>query len=189
MSPEMQSNSPFKAGGSNTPKIVGAVLAVAVVAGAIGLFTKRGAQPAAPAIDVTVPTGSETPTNEPVATTPDNSTSLPSTQPTTPPPAKEEKTYADGTYSAEGVYVSPAGQEKIMIGLTVKAGEIIDATFSGSSQNPISQKMQDRFNEGFKEQVVGKPIDSVSLSVVNGASLVSKGFMDALVKIKAQAAA
>ena len=49
--------------------------------------------------------------------------------------------------------------------------------------------MQGNFKAGFSELVVGKPVDQVSLSVVNGSSLTPKGFMDALAKIKAEAKA
>ena len=94
---------------------------------------------------------------------------------------------ADGTYSAIGDYVSPASDEKINVTITLKGGIITDAGFSGQTLNPTSRMMQSHFADGFKEQVVGKSIDSVSLIEVNGSSLVPKGFMDALEKIKLQA--
>ena len=68
-------------------------------------------------------------------------------------------------------------------------GTISDATFVGNSRTPRSITMQGQFAAGFKEQVLGKSIDELSLSVVNGSSLTPKGFMDAVTKIKAEASA
>jgi hypothetical protein len=48
--------------------------------------------------------------------------------------------------------------------------------------------MQGKFKEGFEEAVVGKPLDEIALTVVNGSSLTPKGFMDALTKVKLEAA-
>lgn len=97
--------------------------------------------------------------------------------------------YKDGTYSAVGVYRSPAGGEQVDVTLTLKDGVVTDATFQGEATNPKSVMLQGKFGEGFKEEVVGKNIDELSLSVVNGSSLTPLGFMDAVEKIKAEAKA
>jgi uncharacterized protein with FMN-binding domain len=96
--------------------------------------------------------------------------------------------YADGSYSATGGYTSPGGAESVDVSLTLKDGVITVAAFKGNAQRPISVKMQGQFAAGFTEQVVGKSIDQLSLSVVNGSSLTPKGFMDAVTKIKLEAA-
>lgn len=103
-----------------------------------------------------------------------------------PAPSVNRK-YNNGTYSATGSYVSPAGPEEVDIIITIKDDVVVDAAFMGKATHPTSKKNQDLFGAGFKEQVVGKSIDSISLGVVNGSSLTPKGFMDALIKIKAQA--
>jgi uncharacterized protein with FMN-binding domain len=95
--------------------------------------------------------------------------------------------YKDGTFAATGGYQSPAGPETVDVSLTLKNGTITDATFKGNATGPMSIKNQGKFAAGFKEQVVGKSIDSLSLGVVNGSSLTPKGFMDAVEKIKAEA--
>jgi hypothetical protein len=95
--------------------------------------------------------------------------------------------YADGTYSADGNYVSPAGAEEVGVTVVLDDGVITDATVESKATHPTSKKLQGMFIEGFKDLVVGKSIDEVSLSVVNGSSLAPKGFMDALAKIKAEA--
>ena len=95
--------------------------------------------------------------------------------------------YADGTYQADGAYAAPSGAESIGVKLTLKKGVITDASVDEHAMGGRSRQFQDLFAQGFKEQVVGKSIDSVSLGVVNGSSLTPIGFMDALSKIKTQA--
>jgi hypothetical protein len=97
--------------------------------------------------------------------------------------------YRDGTYSANGVYRSPAGGESIRISLTLKDDVVTAATFSGDATNPKSIAMQTAFGAGFEAQVVGKSIDEVNVGVVNGSSLTGGGFNEAVAKIKAEAKA
>lgn len=109
-------------------------------------------------------------------------------QPTVTVEVMKKSKYSDGTYEAVGNYISPAQREEIDITLTLKDNVVTDATFVGKATHEKSKAMQALFSEGFKEQVVGKPIDSIALTVVNGSSLTPKGFMDALQKIKKEAA-
>lgn len=95
--------------------------------------------------------------------------------------------YADGTYSSNGNYISPAGPEQVSVTLTLANGVITDAQFQGHAQHPTSRQMQGQFSAGFFEHVVGKNIDELKLTVVNGSSLTPKGFNDAVEKIKEQA--
>lgn len=95
--------------------------------------------------------------------------------------------YADGTYSAQGAYRSPAGGELVTISLTLKGDVVTNATFSGDATNPKSKTMQAAFASGFMSQVVGKSLDEVSVGIVNGSSLTGIGFMEAVGKIKADA--
>lgn len=99
----------------------------------------------------------------------------------------DARTYRDGTYRADGAYVSPAGAESVSISVTLVNDVITDATFTGNATNPTSKQLQARFAAAFRQQVVGTSIDAVSLTVVNGSSLAPKGFMDALAKVKAEA--
>lgn len=100
----------------------------------------------------------------------------------------DESAYQDGTYSADGVYRSPAGAEEIHVTLTLNDDVVTAAQVEGSATNPKSKAMQAAFISGFGTQVVGKSIDDLSLGVVNGSSLTPKGFMDAVAKIKVEAA-
>ena len=97
--------------------------------------------------------------------------------------------YRDGMYSATVNYRDPAALESVDVSLKLKDGIITDATFQGNPQGKRAQQFQDLFASGYKELVVGKSINEVSLGVVNGSSLTSKGFMDAVQQIRTQAAA
>ncbi len=110
------------------------------------------------------------------------------TQPTVTVEVIKKSKYSDGTYKAIGNYTSPAQQEEIEITLTLEDDVVTNAVFTGKATHEKSKAMQALFSEGFNEQVVGKSIDSIALTVVNGSSLTPKGFMDALQKIKTEAA-
>ena len=120
----------------------------------------------------------------PIQTT-DTPTSTTNTE--TQSPAATNKKYKDGSYTATGMYQSPAGSENVEISLTLKDDVITSATFVGKAVNPTSIKLQAMFKAGFNSYVVGKKVDDITVTAVNGSSLTPKGFMDALVKIKAQA--
>ncbi|MFZ1301172.1 MAG: hypothetical protein WAQ27_01155 [Candidatus Microsaccharimonas sp.] len=98
-------------------------------------------------------------------------------------------TYKDGTYTKTGSYVSPGGRESINVTLTVSNDVITAATITGNANNGESKEHQNDFIAGYKSLVVGKDIDSVSLSRVAGSSLTTNGFNSALKLIKADAKA
>ena len=97
--------------------------------------------------------------------------------------------YVDGTYSANGTYSSPAGNEEVSVTITLEDDVIVSATFTGNATHPTSVKLQGMFSDGYEALVVGTSIDSVNLDVVNGSSLTPIGFENALNSIKSQAAA
>lgn len=103
--------------------------------------------------------------------------------------AAMDSSYKDGTYTAAGVYRSPAGGESVTVSLTLKDDKVTGATFSGDATHKKSIEMQTAFSGGFTEQVVGKSLDEVAVGVVNGSSLTGGGFMDAVAKIKVEAKA
>lgn len=95
--------------------------------------------------------------------------------------------YADGTYTETGMYTSPAGQETVTVSVTLTNDVIASATFTGNATNPGSVTNQKKFADGYTALVVGKKIDEVALTVVNGSSLTGIGFMNALDAIKDEA--
>ncbi len=95
--------------------------------------------------------------------------------------------YKDGTYSADGNYVSPNGQEKIGVTLTLSSGVVSDLKLTSYPSNPSTEKFQGEFIDGVNAIVVGKPIDELQVSKVSGSSLTSGGFNAAIDQIKKEA--
>lgn len=95
--------------------------------------------------------------------------------------------YQDGTYSADGTYVSPNGQETVGVQLTLAAGKVTAVEITQHPSNPNTRKFQGEFAGGIAAQVVGKSIDDLNVSKVAGSSLTSGGFNDAVSKIKSEA--
>lgn len=95
--------------------------------------------------------------------------------------------YKDGTYSADGNYVSPNGTETVGVQVTLAAGKVTDVQITQHPSNPNTRKFQGQFAGGIAAQVVGKNIDELNVSKVSGSSLTSGGFNQALAKIKAEA--
>lgn len=95
--------------------------------------------------------------------------------------------YKDGTYSADGTYVSPNGTETVGVQLTLAAGTVTDVQITQHPSNPNTRKFQGEFAGGIAAQVVGKDIDELNVSKVAGSSLTSGGFNKALEQIKSEA--
>jgi uncharacterized protein with FMN-binding domain len=123
-------------------------------------------------------------------------TSTPATN-TTPSPgatagtdtttAKTSTTYKNGTYSAEGHYTSPAGNDSIEVKVTLTNDVITALTVTPNATNPNAIRYQGDFISGIKAVVVGKKIDSLHVSRVAGSSLTSTGFNAAIKTIEANA--
>lgn len=103
--------------------------------------------------------------------------------------AAESSTYADGTYTATGSYVSPGGQESVEVELTLTGDVVTDVTVTSLAVNPNSERYQGEFVDGIADVVVGVAIDDLNVSKVAGSSLTSGGFNDAVEQIKAEARA
>jgi uncharacterized protein with FMN-binding domain len=97
--------------------------------------------------------------------------------------------YKDGTYTAEGQYVTPESIENISVTVTLKDNVITDVEINGTPQERESAQYQARFVGGISSVVVGKDIDQIDVSRVAGSSLTSGGFNRAIDAIKTQAAA
>ena len=125
----------------------------------------------------------------------DNSTA---TRPATDTPAPTSNTpaspvgtstYKDGSYTAEGWYITPGNDGKISVRITLKNNVVMDSTVIGEATNPQSKEYQADFIGGYKAQVTGKAISTLKLGKVSGSSLTPNGFNAALETIKAQAKA
>jgi uncharacterized protein with FMN-binding domain len=95
--------------------------------------------------------------------------------------------YQDGTYSADGTYVSPNGTETVGVELTLASGTVTAVNITQHPSNPNTRKFQGEFAGGIAAQVVGKSIDELKVSKVAGSSLTSGGFNQAVETIKSEA--
>ncbi|MFE4198192.1 hypothetical protein ACFRJ9_20275 [Paenarthrobacter sp. NPDC056912] len=96
-------------------------------------------------------------------------------------------TYKDGTYSADGTYTSPNGQETVGVEITLTADKVSAVNITTHPSNPNTKKFQGEFASGISAQIVGKDIDELKVSKVAGSSLTSGGFNEAVEQIKSQA--
>ncbi len=166
------------------PQILILVAAVIVLGGGYFFFSSSAPTEVSKAPENTAvvtpptPVAPTTPVNEPVPS--------PSIPPATPTAMK--KKYTDGQYSAEGSYVIPNKEvEKMVVSLTLKDGIITAVDFTSNPEETGSKVNQKKFSDGYKDLVVGKDIDTIALTVVNGSSLTPVGFMEALKTIKEKA--
>ncbi|CAN7434256.1 FMN-binding protein [Arthrobacter sp. LjRoot14] len=95
--------------------------------------------------------------------------------------------YKDGTYSADGNYVSPNGTETVGVELTLSGGTVSGVNITQHPSNPNTRKFQGEFAGGIAAQIVGKKLDELNVSKVAGSSLTSGGFNQAVEKIKSEA--
>jgi len=151
--------------------IIGLVIAGVVVAIVFLIPKSSTSSSDATQTPTSVPVTQETSGNTPISTTP-------STSP-----------YKDGTYSATGSYSSPGGPDDLHVSVTLANGIITDSTVTSGAHDGTSSHYQGIFINNYKPLVVGKSIDSVTLSKVSGSSLTSAGWNDAITKIKAEATA
>ena len=95
--------------------------------------------------------------------------------------------YKDGTYSADGNYVSPNGTETVGVELTLSGGTVSGVNITQHPSNPNTRKFQGEFAGGIAAQIVGKKLDELNVSKVAGSSLTSGGFNQAVEKIRSEA--
>lgn len=99
-----------------------------------------------------------------------------------------EAGYADGTFSATGSYQTPGGEESIGVTVTLESGVVSDVQTEPMPSNGTTELYQGKFSSGIREQIVGTPLDDLSVDKVSGSSLTSGGFRTAIEQIKSEAA-
>ncbi|MFE7506246.1 hypothetical protein [Promicromonospora sp. NPDC057488] len=97
--------------------------------------------------------------------------------------------YTDGTYSADGSYVSPGGTESVGVELTIADGVVTAVTVTPEADDATSAQYQQQFASGISDEVVGVALDQLHVDKVAGSSLTSGGFEDAVTQIEEQARA
>ncbi len=97
--------------------------------------------------------------------------------------------YRDGNYTASATYQSPGGNQEIKLNINLLDGKIMATSAEGDNKSSDSRFYQSSFIKGYKEKVIGKPIEKVKLDHVGNSSLTPQGFNKALEDIKKQAKA
>lgn len=96
-------------------------------------------------------------------------------------------TYTDGTYTAEGSYETPGGEESISVELTLADDLVTDVTVTPEATGGNAARFQDEFASGIADEVVGAELSGLSVDKVSGSSLTGDGFNAALDQIRADA--
>lgn len=117
---------------------------------------------------------------------------VPVQSPATPVPVVDSaqpagSPFRDGDYVSTGRYLTPGGNESIEVTLKVQGGVITAATSRTEATSPTARQFQEQFRVAIAAQVVARPLASVDVDVVAGASLTSLGFDDALARIRMEA--
>jgi hypothetical protein len=99
----------------------------------------------------------------------------------------DSTSYKDGTYTADGSYVSPGGQEKIAVTLTVKDDLVTAVSVKTVAADSEGAQYQAQFESGISGVVVGKSLGTLSVGSVAGSSLTTQGFNSALTTIRNEA--
>lgn len=134
--------------------------------------------------DKTATTETPTPVTE---TTTDTTTPVVTETETPTEEVSAKNDYANGTHSTQVTYFTPMRSEYLLdISLTLTNDIVTDANITYSQGAEIDPNAQ-KFEAAYKEQVIGKDIDSLNLARVGGASLTTGAFNEALVTIKADA--
>ena len=97
--------------------------------------------------------------------------------------------YTDGTYTEDGSYLSPAGEQTVTVKVTLANDRVTAVTVTPHATDPTAKQYQAMFVQGVAAIVIGKDIDQLAVSRVAGSSLTSGGFNKAIVAIKTDAKA
>ncbi|MGK9148778.1 FMN-binding protein [Plantibacter flavus] len=124
----------------------------------------------------TTPSTEATSSSEPTASTDSTDTSA------------AASSYTDGSYTADGSYQSPNGTESVTVTVTLADDVVTDVKVVSNAESANSKRYQAEFISGIAAEVVGKDIDSLSVTKVAGSSLTSGGFNAAIETIKSEAA-
>lgn len=126
----------------------------------------------------------------PTPSPPGTAASLPTESPVpaaSPEAAAPTAVYADGQYSATGWYGGLPSHHDVI--LTIEGNAVTAVEITTPAEDETSLGYQQRFAEALPGAIVGRSIDEIAVDRLAGASGCSEGFMDALAKIKEQAAA
>jgi uncharacterized protein with FMN-binding domain len=133
------------------------------------------------------PTATATPTPTPTGAPAVTATKTPA--PTRPPVSTPASGYKNGTFTAASTYYVPHGSETIQVSLTLSQGVVSNVSIQNSQGDNVSARYQQDFAAVYRSYVIGKPVSSLRLNAVAGASDTSDGFNAAVSQIASQARA
>jgi len=107
--------------------------------------------------------------------------------PTSTPSAEPASGYRDGEYSARGWYGGLPSHHDVT--LTIENGAVTDVEITTPAEDETSLGYQERFAAALPDAIIGRDLDELAVDRLAGSSGCSEGFMDALAKIKQDAAA
>lgn len=163
-------------------------VAAVVIVGGLGAYVLFGKSSATTPDNAAANTSTDA-TKELITTPSDTANSSGAADATTGTTQTQSSAYKDGTYTGTGSYETPETTEDLTVTLTLKNDIVTDVSFTGTQHVHETRQYQAQFASGYKQFVVGKNIDDISVSRVSGSSLTSGGFMAALAQIKAEAKA
>jgi hypothetical protein len=99
----------------------------------------------------------------------------------------DSSSYTDGTYSADGTYVSPGGREEIAVTVTVKSDTITAVSVRTVSADSEAAQYEAQFASGISAVAVGKNLATLNVGSVAGSSLTGHGFNEAITSIRSKA--
>lgn len=107
-------------------------------------------------------------------------------EPTTTPAVKVTTKHADGVYTLDAPYGTPGGDASITVSVTLKDDIVQSLNVVGNAKGGTIKSYQSLFVSGVNAEVIGKKLDSAKVGVVNGASLTSAAFNQAIASISAK---
>jgi uncharacterized protein YlzI (FlbEa/FlbD family) len=93
--------------------------------------------------------------------------------------------YTNGEYQVEGLY--SGGKKSIIVNVKLTDDAIEQVEVTPNTTIRMSLGLQKKFAAAISGEVVGRSIDEIHLDKLAGSSLTTKGFNDALEKIKSEA--
>lgn len=114
---------------------------------------------------------------------------IPTTPPTPSPTPTVTTTYKSAKFEADTTYTVPSrAKHTVLVTLTITDDIVTDTSITfGGDTDKTSTGYQTKFEAAYQAQVVGKSLDSISLSRVAGASLTTGAYNNALAQIKTAA--
>lgn len=95
--------------------------------------------------------------------------------------------YRNGRYTATGHYLTPGGNESIAVSIDVQADAVAASAIQVEATSPTARQFQQQFRTTIASHITARPLSTLSVSRVSGASLTSLGFNDALAKVRQEA--